>query len=124
MAGRLRVDKLTISIKATLGDKEIHLLDEDFNPEPFVGFGPEELFELKRRVEREVYVKPSFFYITTQALEADPAGPEGTNHTMDQIQDWYHRRWVPPFALECTICGHLKAAHGPSHSCKVFTCPS
>ncbi len=71
-----------------------------------------------REIVADYKVEPSFEYlcqITLESLSINPAdGPDGIRHTMDQIQTWYHRRYVPPFAPLCGICGQPRAKHGPS----------
>lgn len=119
MSDRLRVDRLSICIIYSKGGKQDVIYEEDFDPNPFTGFGPEELFELKREINKSYEIKPSFEYLCTRVEEIE-GGPDGVRHTMDQIQNWYHFRYKDPWSPECASCGQVKAKHGPSHSCKQF----
>jgi hypothetical protein len=113
--GKQRVEAMTIAL--------IILRDGDKQDIPFEieADNPDALELLKAEIEN-YEIKPSFRYFATQTLEAlsgNPLdGPDGIRHTMDQIQNWFHHRWVHPYAQECKICGQVKAAHGPSRDHK------
>lgn len=112
----LRVDAMTIAIFVVKGDVNETVEEYPFPPDSF-----DDLITVLKAVAAQYEVKPSFQHLANQSIEEDPNGPEGVTHTMDQIQDWYHRRYVQPYAQECVTCNQVKAKHGPSHWCKVFT---
>lgn len=109
---RLRVDYLSICICISRRDKADIVFEERV-----VEGNTEDVLETVRDAIKDYAIRPSFQYIVNEAIESSPEGPDGVRHTMSQIQDWYHHRWVPPFAVTCKVCGHVKAYHGPSNPC-------
>lgn len=118
MQVKIRVDAMTIAIYMVRGDKHDVVEEFEFPPSSY-----DELVKVLEGVAAQYEVRPSFQHLANQAIEADPHGPEGVTHTMEQIQDWYHRRYVYPYASTCVTCGEVKAKHGPSHWCKMFAPP-
>lgn len=109
---KLRVDEMSLQLVVVRGDNIQIISSYQFYPEDDSSCKSTMRFFQEEAAKFEV--RPSFHYLATQAIESDTHGPEGVQHTMDQIQDWYHRRWVFPYAQECQICLQVKAAHGPS----------
>lgn len=115
MADKIRVDELYIEVRAIKNgdaDDPLTLARESFYP------GDDSHCKSTMRALQESLanfeVRPSLKYVASKALDDDPSGPEGVRHTMNQIQDWYHRRWIFPYARECAICAQVPALHGPS----------
>lgn len=115
---RTRVDGMTVCLIVARAGGEPDVVFE-------VEAGNPDLLTLLQDEMANYEVKPSLEFIAHEALEAlsitPHDGPDGVRHTMDQIQDWYHRRWVHPYARGCKVCSAVKTKHGPSWPCKQFT---
>lgn len=113
---KMRVNAMSVAVFIERDDGKHDVVFE----ENVIGGNLEEVLDGVRSEVGQYEVRPTFEYFAQTAIEMDPHGPEGLRHTMDQIQDWFHRRYVHPFAPLCKNCGQVRAKHGPSHHCKQF----